>query len=140
MKKREYSRHGLSRTPTYKCWSDMHYRCRTVGFKRWHDRGISVCKRWAKFENFLQDMGERPKGKSIDRIDNDKEYSKGNCRWATPKEQAINRGVVRLFTYKKLSLTLTDWSPRVGVKRSTLAQRFYTYKWSVKKMLSTPTT
>jgi hypothetical protein len=72
----------------------MHQRCRDANHKSYHDyggRGITVCDRWDDFENFLADMGERPEGMTLDRIDPNSNYGPGLCRWATPKQQAANK-------------------------------------------------
>lgn len=91
-------RHGYNRTTTYVCWSNMLARCGNANrpdFKNYGGRGITVCERWLDFANFLADMGEKPSGLTIDRINNDGNYEPGNCRWATPSEQRRNQRPVR---------------------------------------------
>lgn len=88
-------KHGWSKTPTYTSWNSMRSRCRDVSnasYPSYGARGITVCDRWHEFENFLEDMGERPSlDHSIDRIDPDGNYEPGNCRWLTRAEQNARR-------------------------------------------------
>lgn len=85
--------HGMTKTPTYNSWKRMVQRCtnkRNLGFKNYGGRNIDICEHWLTFENFFEDMGKRPKGFTIERISNDRGYSKENCEWATIKTQLNN--------------------------------------------------
>lgn len=131
-------KHGKSGTRTYTIWQGMLKRgdgryCTEYYAKR----GITVCKRWLKFENFLNDMGEAPKGMSLDRINNNKGYSKRNCRWATRKEQARNTRSNRMLTFAGQTLCLAEMAEKWGIKPQTLNTRLRE-GWSLKKALTAP--
>jgi hypothetical protein len=88
------TKHGYEGTPTYNTWRCMLARCNSSknhNFNLYGGRGIKVCERWFKFENFLEDMGEKPLGLQLDRTDNNGNYEPGNCKWVTPKENSNNR-------------------------------------------------
>lgn len=90
---------GGSYSPTYHSWQAMHARCKYVERdeeKKYIGRGITVCAQWSDFETFLADMGERPRGTTLDRKDNADGYHKDNCQWSSPVEQARNRRNSRL--------------------------------------------
>lgn len=131
------------RTREYRSWESMKRRCQkpdTISKKkRYLDRGIVVCERWASsFPNFLEDMGARPDGTSLDRIDNNKGYEPGNCRWASPKMQSNNRENNRFITVDGITKTMAQWGDEMGLKRSTVKTRIYRFGWSVEDAVSTP--
>jgi hypothetical protein len=127
MKKVERSQHGGYGTPEYSVWSAMRARCLNPAhsnYRHYGGRGIQVCERWESFANFLADMGPRPSLRhSIERTDSNGNYEPGNCRWATPAEQARNKSTNRFFTLNGETMCLTDWAKRLGVSPDCLAAR-----------------
>lgn len=112
------TKHGLAGSPMYGLWNDMLRRCndqRRPEYARYGGRGISVCERWKDIRNFVEDMGQKPEGMSLDRIDNDGPYSPDNCRWATRVEQANNKRSNRLLTIDGDTKTAAQWSRISGV-------------------------
>lgn len=113
-------------TRTYVSWAMMKNRCSNPNYRRFDrygGRGVSYCESWAQFETFLADMGERPPGLSLDRIDNDKGYSKENCRWATQSEQGTNSCSVRWIELDGQRKTLSQWAKEAGLSVGTLHKR-----------------
>jgi len=120
-------------------WYGMIHRTTNVNHKRFADyggRGIFVCDEWHSFDVFYEDMAKGYSlGLEIERVDNNEGYSLANCRWATVKEQANNRRTNTFFTINGATKTLAQWCETVNIKPSTVRQRLYVYKWSVKRAL-----
>lgn len=118
------AKHGKRHSKVYKSWSDMIQRCtneNTPNYERWGGRGITVCDRWLKFENFYEDMGDPPAGMSLDRRENDGNYEPGNCRWATPKEQANNRRSNHLVAIDGVVMSASEADRLLGLNQGTTA-------------------
>lgn len=120
--KKKLTKHGKCGTPTYHSWGSMIQRSTNDNNDRFHQykgRGITVDESWLDFTNFYKDMGKRPKGKSLDRIDNNKGYSKNNCKWSTPSEQINNRS----NTIKHKGKPLIYWCRKNNLKYDTVKTR-----------------
>lgn len=120
-------RHGFSDRPEYYIWVSMIQRCtnpKARYYTNYGGRGITVCKRWFTFDNFIADMGPRPSGTypsgrtiyTIERTDNDGNYTPKNCVWATYKQQARNRTSARMITHAGETLQLSVWVEKLGLK------------------------
>ena len=138
--KRGTFRHGMTRTPTYVVWSLMRRRCHRPASEHekrlYMDRGVAVCDRWHDFVNFLKDMGVRPDGHQIDRIDPGGNYEPGNCRWVTPAEQARNKRSTRFIEFNGERLCLADWAKKLGVAPVTLHARLGRLRWAKERALT----
>lgn len=126
-------------SPEYRTWTLMLHRCHNPTDKRFSHyggRGITVCVEWREsFKNFLEDMGSKPPGLSLDRIDNSKGYSKQNCRWADARTQSNNRRSNHVIDCFGKSQTLMQWSRETGLHYRTIANRIR-LGWSVEKTLT----
>jgi hypothetical protein len=126
---------------TYQSWRDMIRRCtdpKNKNYDRYGGRGIKVCQRWLdSFANFLADMGEAPEGMTLERSDNDVDYSPANCRWASREEQQRNTKTTKFYEFNGISLCVRAWEEKLGLSRGALCHRLQK-GWPVEKALSTP--
>ena len=132
--------HGQSRTKLYKAWKGMKDRCLNPKADRYADyggRGITICERWMLFENFYADMGERPEGTTLDRVDNSKGYSPDNCNWSSRHAQDRNRRDNIVLTYNGTTMILADWAKHLGVSFMMLKHR-YSKGYSTEQILFMP--
>lgn len=141
-KKHGESSHSSTSSSTYITWQSMKSRCQNPNnpdYPRYGGRGVVVCERWQVYQNFLDDMGPRPDGHTLDRRENDKGYDKENCRWASAKEQARNRrsSSKLLLTHEGVTKSVYDWADEVGIDSNTLRRRVH-LGWSTDRVLRTP--
>lgn len=136
------TKHGGARTVEYHTWIHIKGRCHNPNDSRWKDyggRGIVVCERWRNsFPSFLEDMGHRPKGTSLDRYpDMNGNYEPSNCRWATPREQQNNARFNRRLTFDGKTMTVAEWTRALGWKDNCIETRI-PRGWTVQEALTTP--
>lgn len=148
-RKHGFTTKGKKKISAYHVWSGMKDRClnpNNMNYRHYGGRGISVCERWldkeAGFVNFLEDMGDRPQGKSLDRVDNSKGYSPDNCRWSSPLEQASNRrefkNLIKVdFRGEKISIRKLLEFTENGICYVTLRNRIIK-GWSAEQAITTP--
>jgi hypothetical protein len=139
MKSKHGATMGKKFTSTYQTWRSMRSRCKAKSGshhgKHYVDKGITLCKSWDDYSIFLQDMGERPDGCSIDRIDNSKGYCKENCRWATKSQQTRNYSRNRMITHSGVTQCLKDWADQYQMPSSRLFARLK-LGWSMDRALT----
>ena len=119
--------HGLSRTPEYRIWNSMIARCchaEDSHYKYYGARGITVCERWRKFENFLADMGVKPSPlHTVERIKNDSGYEPSNCKWATKKEQQRNTRATARIHFRGVLRSAAEVIELTGLSRNVVYKR-----------------
>ena len=145
IKNHDKVKHGHKRrtgqSATYTTWQSMIQRCHDPDFDSFKDygaKGISVCERWLTFSSFLEDMGDRPIGKTLDRIDGKGNYEPGNCRWAGALEQANKKRSNQKLECDGVSMTIAEWSQRTGLDYGCLYKRVFQLGWTPERALTTP--
>ena len=131
---------GMARSALYGVWATMHQRCKNPavrGYKFYGARGITVCERWSKFEHFWEDMGPRPPGLSLDRIDHNGPYAPENCRWLSTKGQCRNTRANVFMEFNGKRQCATDWAKETGASVSMILRRLKR-GWPVEAALSVP--
>ena len=135
------TKHGLSRSGSYKSWSTMIKRCTdpsSGSYIRYGGAGVIVCPEWLEsFESFFAAMGHRPDGHTLDRINSSKGYEPNNCKWSTLQEQCRHRKSNRILTLRGESASMAEWSERTGLSYSTIKMRLH-HGWTEEKCLTTP--
>lgn len=136
------TRHGLTKTRTHNIWLAIKARCfnpNSEAYPHYGGRGITMCPEWAEsFDSFLADMGQCPKGLSIERTNNNDDYRKDNCKWASSKDQANNRRSNILLTYNDETCTIQEWAEKTGLPYFTLRSRIQILGWSHERALTQP--
>lgn len=135
--------HAAHGTRAYRIWTNMKDRCANPNNKAYHrygGRGITVCKRWLKFENFLADMGQPLEDLTLDRIDNNKGYEPSNCKWSTYVEQARNRHTAIILTAFGETKPLMKWidDERCRANRDAIVQRVSNLGWNAEDAITKP--
>lgn len=137
---RQNRTHGKARSSTYRSWRSMWARTTNPNapdYERYGGRGIKVCERWKTFENFYLDMGDRPHDHSLDRMDNDGDYTPNNCKWSSRTEQQRNRRGNVTVTLDGESMCLAEACEKRGMPYRLVSQRV-SAGWSLEKALTQP--
>jgi hypothetical protein len=116
-----------------RCYYPSHY-----GYAYYGGEGIEVCPRWRTFSNFLADMGEKPEGMSLERVNCRRNYWAGNCIWVPKAQQQANRRNCHQITWNGRTMTIAAWERELGWRPNTLRCRLIRYSWSLEKAMTTP--
>ena len=132
------AKHSMCKTRVYAIWANMKSRCANTNgssYHRYGGRGIKVCTSWLVFENFLHDMGHPADSLTLERIDNDGDYTPQDCKWVTRQKQANNRVTNSMITYQGKTQSIANWSRETGIAYHVIKHR-RAIGWEPEKILS----